>query len=108
MKKEISPIIRTIYLYGFAIVGLIIATVGVGRIVDVGLRAWVFTEADKTYNEPRPVIDKEGEIIEGEIIDYAKANRQRDLASAISSILVGVPLYLYHWSIIKREKEKEV
>jgi len=29
--------------------------------------------------------------------------RQRDFVSSFSMIMVGLPLYLYHWTIIKKE-----
>lgn len=40
-------------------------------------------------------------------IDYVTSERHRDAATNLALILVGLPLYLYHWSVIKREtKEK--
>lgn len=40
-------------------------------------------------------------------IDYLASQRQRQASTNVSLILVGLPLYLYHWSIIRREtKEK--
>jgi len=35
----------------------------------------------------------------------SKRQKQRELANAISMIVVGVPLYLYHWKKIQSEKE---
>ncbi len=40
-------------------------------------------------------------------IDYVTSERHRDAATNLAMILVGLPLYLYHWFVIKREtKEK--
>ncbi len=36
-------------------------------------------------------------------IDYLASSRQRQASSNLAMILVGLPLYLYHWRIIKRE-----
>lgn len=36
-------------------------------------------------------------------IDYLASKRQRDSSINLAMILVGLPLYLYHWFIIKRE-----
>jgi len=36
-------------------------------------------------------------------IDPVRARRQRDASSSLAMILVGLPLYLYHWRIIRRE-----
>ena len=45
---------------------------------------------------------------ESEKIDYVASRRQSDAATNLAMILVGLPLYLYHWRLIKKEiKEKE-
>lgn len=68
MKSE-KPrsLIRTIYLYLFALVGLALLTTGTVRFVDMGL----------------------------------------DASINLAMILVGLPLYLYHWQIIGRETRGE-
>jgi len=106
-----NPIIRTIYLYLFTLIGLAMVTVGTARIVNVGLKAWVFREADvrEAYYEPSHIDD----MVERKVseIDYVKKQQHRDLASSISTIIVGLPLYLYHWVVIKgdsRRREDEL
>tara|TARA_Y100000310_G_C20457842_1_gene703904 strand:+ start:97 stop:243 length:147 start_codon:yes stop_codon:yes gene_type:complete len=46
----------------------------------------------------------EGEIV-GDVsdVDYTKIQRQRELAQSIAMLIVGIPLYLFHWKTIKRE-----
>ena len=46
-KKTHYPLIRTIYLYLFALLGLVLLTIGSIRFVDMALRAFVFTKADQ-------------------------------------------------------------
>jgi hypothetical protein len=36
-------------------------------------------------------------------IDYVSSRRQQDASVNLSMLLVGLPLYLYHWRIIRRE-----
>jgi hypothetical protein len=36
-------------------------------------------------------------------IDYLASQRQKNASTNLALILVGLPLYLYHWSLIKRE-----
>lgn len=43
-----------------------------------------------------------------EKFDPVTSQRHRDAASSLSYILVGLPLYLFHWRIIRREKEELV
>jgi hypothetical protein len=134
-NKEHYPLIRTIYLYLFALVGLALLISGSVRFVDMGLKAFVFTKAeqDMKVDYMRPMsppmtvekIEQAGEGAElseseriqiknwledydrweqerGEV-DYLTSRRHKDAATNTSLILIGLPLYLYHWIIIKRE-----
>ncbi|OGG95605.1 hypothetical protein A3E04_02655 [Candidatus Kuenenbacteria bacterium RIFCSPHIGHO2_12_FULL_42_14] len=38
---------------------------------------------------------------------YLVQNRQRQASTALSLILVGLPLWLFHWSVIKKDNRKE-
>jgi len=134
-------IIRTIYLYLFALVGLALLITGFVRFIDMGLKAYVFTKAEEPekiqqqryyYSTPIPVAKLEeyqegDELTEGERatlkslianykkweeeeakIDYLTSRRQREASGNLSMILVGLPLYLYHWRLIRKEtREKE-
>lgn len=141
-----NPIIRTIYLYLFALVGLGMLTVGLAMIINLGLKTWIFTQADRFDNyymsAPTPLylIKETGSVsdlqlcadkcsltaeqkeqIKNWLADYenwknneknrdpnfyAVQNRQRQAATAISLILVGLPLWLFHWNVIKRDTKK--
>jgi len=144
--KKHYPLIRTIYLYLFSILGSVLLTVGGVRFVDMGLKTFVFTKAEEEqrliYKQVPPVpysvsrieelqreIEEEKEICLSEEekitfeqwltdykdwkerrskIDYVLARRHRDASLNLSLILIGLPLYFYHWRIIKREtKNKE-
>jgi hypothetical protein len=133
-------IIRTIYLYLFALVGLTLLIIGTVKFIDMGLKAYVFTKAEDTerigqgyyYSVPISVEKLEGyqtseELTEEELaslknflqnykewqereskIDYLATKRHREASNNLAMMIVGLPLYLYHWRIIKREtKEKE-
>ncbi len=133
--------LRTIYLYSFALVGLILLIIGSVRFIDMGLKAWVFTAADEEtrlswqrpfdtyYAKPRNLLEDNqntsGEVIlsaeekqelETIIQDYndwkerrsqidpVKSRRHRESATSLAMIIVGMPLYLYHWLLIKNKK----
>lgn len=137
---EKHPLIRTIYLYLFTIVGLALLVIGCVRFLDMGLKMFIFKQADapeklqqqfscQSYM-PMPItkleaIQDSGELTadekaalrsfledykrckeEGAKIDYLASRRQRDASSSLAMILVGLPLYLYHWRIIKVETKK--
>lgn len=129
-----TGIIRTIYLYLFSLLGLVFVAIGSIRLIDMGLRAFVFREADalERYEmPPQPAVGRVGPIdtlaARAELtaeekqalrqsieeyrrweerqrsVDPVRARRQRDASSSLAMILVGLPLYFYHWRIIRRE-----
>lgn len=93
--------LRTLYLYLFSFVGLLIVVVGCIRIVDVGIKTFVFKEADRY--EIYPPVEDHQKIAERDIT----RQRQRDLSNSLSMIVVGLPLYLYHWKTIQKETKKQ-
>jgi hypothetical protein len=66
-------------------------------------------------DESAELTDSEREAIRSWLADYERwqeqqaavdtvaARRQRQLATALSLVLVGVPVYAYHWSVIRRD-----
>lgn len=40
-------------------------------------------------------------------INYVDSRRQREAASHLAAIMIGLPLYLYHWGTIKTEVGKD-
>ncbi len=142
MLKKHYPLIRTIYLYLFALIGLGLLIYGGVSFINMGLRAFIFTTPDKEerimrhqpsmpwVDLPITAIEEEKEKIclteeqKAEIerwlanyriweerkieIDPVTARRHREVSTNLAIILIGLPLYLYHWYIIKKEtKDKE-
>ena len=115
MRKKLT--IRTAYLYLFSLVGLVLITVGMVRLVNLGLKVYIFTDADISYRYPGPVpklIPEERDVVREEPtkeeleVYYEKerrSRRQRDAAGAFAALIIGVPLYLYHWTLIRREHD---
>ena len=60
------------------------------------------TTKDMTQEEQAAYEEKQKKQQEEETI----RSRQREFSGALAMILVGVPLYLYHWKTIKRESSK--
>lgn len=114
MDKKL--LIRRIYLYLFALIGLVLLTIGFVRLVGLALKTYIFTKADiyYVYPLPKPVLPENGGSqtpLPEEIEDYQNkertARRQKEAAESLAFIIVGLPLYLYHWSIIRKEKEEK-
>jgi len=146
MSKTTNQWIRTVYLYLFALVGLAISVIGLVMLINLGLKAWVFTKADiqnRYIEKPVPLsLDRDLQTVQDiqscsevcelsdtqkqqiaiwladydtwranldsqQEIDYVTSSRQQQASTAIAMIIVGVPLYLYHWAVIKRDRRKE-
>lgn len=126
------PLIRTIYLYIFSLLGLTLITIGTVRFVNMGLKMFVFTQADEDqrymYEPPMmpysaPMMDRGGKRAPEQEqwteeykrwqekranVDRLAVRRHQDASINIALILVGLPLYLYHWRIIQKETKETV
>ena len=139
-------LVRTIYLYLFAIVGLTLLVIAGVRFINMGLKAFVFIKADEQLrldfkqfpsapvavekldrisqnaggkevqitlaeNEVQQIdqwiVDYKNYKEEREKVDIVSVNRQKDASINLAMIIVGLPLYLYHWGIIRRETRKK-
>lgn len=116
------PLIRKIYLYLFALIGLVLITIGCVRLVGLALKTYIFTKADiyieYPMTRPMKIAPVDGNKTEEfqqpskeELEEYQNkqqtSNRQREAAESLAFIIVGLPLYLYHWSVIKKDKKEE-
>lgn len=135
-----NSVIRTIYLYLFALIGLGLIVMGSVKMLDMGLKMFVFTKAEEPERlqsrilYPPIAIEKLQTATEGGTelkltdaekaqlkqfledykksqeeqskIDYLASSRQREASNNIAMILIGLPLYLYHWRIIRRETKE--
>lgn len=99
--------LRLLYLYLFSFVGLIVVVMGSIRLVTLGLNVYIFKGADQ-YSFSRPVL-VEGEKENTNWIDEQKIElirqRQREFSSSFAMLVIGLPLYLYHWKLIKKENK---
>lgn len=133
-------VVRTVYLYLFSLIGLCLVVIGGVRLVDMGLKAFIFTAADEAQKSISavppypPVSDKDiknktADGVELSVEDkaaleqwradyerwqtaeskrnYVNEERSREAASSLAFILIGLPLYFYHWSVVRRESSKK-
>lgn len=102
--------LRLLYLYLFSFVGLLIVVIGSIQMVDLGLKLTVFKDVDTYEIYDSPKIAGEPTVSIEEQNARQKKNverqRQREFITAFSMLAVGSPLYLYHWSTIKKENKK--
>ena len=104
--------VKRIYLYIAAGIGLVLLIIGSVQLINLGLKTWIFTQADiyRDYPIVRPIEDgKEVEQVSKEEreeyqLQELVSRRQRQAANAIAMILVGTPVFLYHWRIARKEQ----
>ena len=108
-----KELVRTLYLYGFSLLGLVLMVIGCVRLLDLGLKVYIFKQADNYITYPyasRPVLEKEAtaaEVPPREEQDKineqnTKSQRQNTASSALAMIIIGAPLYWYHWRLVSR------
>jgi hypothetical protein len=107
--------IRVLYLYLFSLVGLVITIIGAIRLTDLGLKTFVFKNSDYyQYEDPILLSEKDPQFstedaklrqqkLQEANAENNKRQKQRTASESIAMIMVGTPLYFYHWKLIKKE-----
>ncbi len=111
-------LIKTLYLYLVSFVALMMLVVSAVDLLNIVLKTFIFTKADSYlyYNSPVacPVgatttyDGKDCAVAEREAKTAAEENqvsqRQRDLVRDISMLVVGIPLFVFHWKLARRKE----
>lgn len=108
--------LRKAFLYIFASVGLVLSIIGTVSLINLGLRTYVFTKSDYPCYNSVPILDKQSGLTQEQAEQQAKDNernciegrtseKQRSASNAIAMLIVGLPLYFYHWGTIRKDKE---
>jgi hypothetical protein len=103
--------LRLLYLYLFSFVGLLITVIGSVQIIDLGLKTYVFQVSEYSFYREAPPLEEGKPTVSTVSIEELETRdrieqsnqRKRQLSTSLSMILVGAPLYLYHWKTIKKE-----
>lgn len=136
-EKKSHRVIRNIYLYLVAMIGLIVFVMGSVGILNHVLQTYVFgvneynvwvppypPKSGQCYQpyadmtDPSPVTKRlipptqeETEICLQEEKKQQEQNRRnnigRELSIAIAQILIGLPLWLFHWGVIQKEYKRK-
>lgn len=109
--------IKKIYLYLVSLVSLFIVVFGAISLLNMGLKTWVFTKADKDFyaypmcpTEVAP--DPSGKSVaykcdeaeqQKRAEDSREAQKQRDAANSLAMIIVGAPVFYFHWRLVRKD-----
>jgi hypothetical protein len=114
--------IKKVYLYLVSLISLIILVIAAIMLINMALKAWVFHKADMVYYYPPVACDystpqgqkdaaavpecndpSKTDRMMAEEKERRSAQRQSDAAHAIAMIIVGAPVFLYHWRLARKE-----
>ncbi len=100
--------LRFVYLYLVSFIGLVVCVVALVSLVDLGIKSTLFKDADKYeyYNPGVEDIKYDEELAKRSAEVEQARSRQRTVSNSVAMLLVGAPLYLYHWRVIQREFKK--
>ena len=130
-----AELIRTIYLYLASLISLLFVAIGAGRILNTALKYYVFPKAEKAgysrcniqppiysfdkNNLEKIATDDQKSQLENFLKDYEQwkkensgdecysQERQGNAVDALTMIIIALPIFGYHWNLIKKEKKKE-
>jgi hypothetical protein len=93
---------RSLYLYAVSLITLLVCLFTVISLINRGLDLVV---PDAGYLDPYaaqndPKVDPE--VIKQANIDQNRRNAIRGITSSLVTLLVTVPVYLYHWKMVRK------
>ena len=100
--------LRLLYLYLFSFVGLLITIIGSIQLLDLALKSYVFNVTEYSYYPETMPVEKgvttpSPEELKARNLEEQANQRKRQVSNSLAMILVGAPVYLYHWKTIKKE-----
>jgi len=93
---------RSLYLYAVSLITLLVCLFTVISLINRGLDLIVpdagYVDPYAAQNDPK--IDPE--VIKQATIDQNRRNAIRGITSSLVTLLVTVPVYLYHWKMVRK------
>jgi hypothetical protein len=111
-------LVKTLYLYLVSFVALMMLVVSAVDLLNIVLKTFIFTKADSFTYYPVPTACPPGATTTYEGKNCATAEqdarksdeenrtsqRQRDLVRDISMLVVGIPLFAFHWRLARKKE----
>ena len=129
--SKATPIIRALYFYAVSIIALFMLVFCCVDLVNLGLKTWVFKNAEtsyyscvpgsaSTYNNPSAPVPEvkavpsptqaECDLQNKQNLDNISRQNQSSAVRDLSMLVVALPLFLFHFRIVQKEwkERKEV
>lgn len=109
--------LKKAYLYLVSVISLIIAVVGAIMLINLALKTWVFTKADRDFYSA-PCYSSKPAPVNGEVVrctpeeeaaqkqqneDSRSAQKQRDAAQALAMLIIATPVWWGHRRLARNE-----
>jgi hypothetical protein len=127
MPLNKSTLIKTIYFYLVSLIALLMVVFSTADLINLGLKTWVFPKTNTQYYGPMTCAIPQPVPTDGKPVptstqqDYQKQceqdrknqeeaaiiQNQRDAVRDTSMIVVGIPLFLYHWITLRKEQKAD-
>ena len=115
-KSDYMTWIKKLYLYVVSLVGLVLIIIGSVILVNMGLKSLLGVQDYVNYPQMCAAQPATPDGTKNEVCDpdfqakqmaadkeNQKNNKKRDVAQAIAFIIVGVPVFWYHWKLARKE-----
>jgi hypothetical protein len=93
---------RSLYLYAVSLITLLVCLFTVINLINRGLDFFV---PDQGFVDPYAVQNGskvDPEVVKQANIDQNRRNAIRGITSSLVTLLVTVPVYLYHWKMVRK------
>lgn len=109
--------VKKIYLYAVSLIALVIMVIGAITLLNLGLKTFIFTKADRDFyamecfstkptapGESTPKCSAEEEAAMNKRNEENRAaQKQRDAAQSLAMLIVAAPVFYFHWRLARKE-----
>ena len=115
-----TGILKRIYLYVVSLISLIMVIIACVSFINLGLKAFVFTKADNNVYSPYACPVATPPTVDGKTPaaapcdtaaqkqqerDQLVASRQAEASRDLALLIVGIPVFFYHWKLVRKETD---
>lgn len=111
-------VLKKVYLYVVSLISLGMVIVACVSLINLGLKAWIFTKADSTnYPIACPAVEMpampsgaqpvpcDQTAQNQQVHDQLIASREQEASRDIALLIVGLPVFFYHWRLVRKETD---
>lgn len=126
MSSKIK-IVRNAYLYIAALISLLFVAIGAYTLLNTAIKTYVLPKAEKggygrceyINREPMVCVDGKSDCNSSQNEEVSEEEqkikreecyaeeRQKNVADALTMIMIALPIFMFHWRLVRKEKDNE-